>query len=122
MIVDVVLVTGGRTYSNTAAVWHALDVLRPRLIIHGAARGADRRADAWARNRRVHYCRVAADWDRYGRGAGHRRNEDMCNALAAFAPPVRTAVVWFPGGAGTEGCRRYARSIGLTEIAGEWIR
>jgi hypothetical protein len=77
-------------------------------VVHGGARGADALVDEIARNwgwtPEVH----PADWDLYGRSAGHRRNAEM----VALGADVCLA---FPLGvsSGTRGCMRLAASAGI---------
>lgn len=93
-----VLVCGGRAYTDASTLYRVLDKLRPALVIHGAARGADLLADAWARGNKVpveSYPITKADWDQYKLGAGPRRNILM---LERSHPDK---VIAFPGGNGT---------------------
>jgi YspA, cpYpsA-related SLOG family len=83
------LVTGSRTWDDVAAVERALAVILARhpegvILVHGACpRGADAIAAAYA-DRTPGYQLEAhpADWARYGRAAGHRRNAEMAAAGA----------------------------------------
>jgi hypothetical protein len=83
------------------------------LIIHGAAMGADRWADVWAARVNVPVKRFRANWDRYGKSAGPRRNQKM---LDEGKPDL---VIAFPGGSGTADMVDRARTAGIpvTEIA-----
>lgn len=111
-----VLVTGGRNYRNRQQVFEALDAVHAetpiRILIHGAADGADMLADEWAIRRGVTPDRHPAQWDDlthpkrrlkwcskrrafYDALAGFRRNGDM---LHLGEPDL---VVAFPGGNGT---------------------
>jgi hypothetical protein len=82
------------------------------LIIHGAAMGADRWADIWAARANVPVKRFRANWDRYGKSAGPRRNQKM---LDEGKPDL---VIAFPGGFGTADMVARARTAGVpvTEI------
>lgn len=102
-----VLVCGGRGYSDAEAVARALNALRPSLVIHGAARGADALAATWAAAYGIPAQPFPADWETYGRAAGHVRNARM---LAEGKPDL---VVAFPGGRGTEDMKRRARKAGV---------
>ena len=94
-------VTGGRDYTNRKSVFSALDRVHAKhpisLLIHGAARGADTLCSKWAESRGIPQKAFYADWDKYGRSAGHRRNRDM---LDRGKPD---GVIAFPGGRGTAG-------------------
>ena len=108
-----ILVCGGREYADKAKVYQTLDALlsdNPSVlhIIHGAARGADSLAAAWASSRGIAATAYPAKWDIHGRSAGFVRNTQM---LQEGQPHL---VVAFPGGAGTAMMIRIARSAGVT--------
>lgn len=102
-----VLVCGGRNYADRARVYKVLDELRPSVVIHGAARGADTLAANWAYTRGVEQLPFPADWEAHGRGAGPRRNAKM---LAEGKPDL---VVAFPGGNGTADMVARSRRAGV---------
>lgn len=96
-----ILVTGSRTWTDRDTIRHALTGLwrkhGPNItLVHGhCPRGADTIAHQWAldntRNR-VTAEPHPADWQRFGRAAGHIRNTrmvrlgaDICLALARKA-------------------------------------
>ena len=93
-----VLVCGSRDFTDVGLLGVKLDEVRKRLggvpmrVISGAARGADSLAAGWARLRGIPCDEYPAEWERYGRSAGYRRNERM---LAEGRPHV---VVAFPQG------------------------
>lgn len=92
------IVCGGRDFDNWMWLFHVLDVIEPPItvLIHGAARGADSLAQAWARDRGIQEIPFYPEWDLYGKSAGVRRNTEMLLIGRA------TRVVAFPGGRGTE--------------------
>ena len=47
------------------------------VIVHGAARGADSLASAWATRNGVKQDSYPAEWDKHGKAAGFIRNEKM---------------------------------------------
>jgi rubrerythrin len=56
-------------------------------IVSGMAKGADTLGIMYAESRGYSYIPFPADWDRYGKGAGHIRNQEMSDvsdALVAF--------------------------------------
>lgn len=95
----IILVTGGRNYSNRDLVYATLDevhAIEPiSLIVHGGATGADDHASLWAFRNDVNQHAFKADWLKHGRSAGPRRNQKM---LDDSKPSL---VVAFPGGSGT---------------------
>ena len=92
-----IIVCGGRTYSDAAKMHEVLSAI-PNLtrIVHGAQKGADMLADAWARANGVDVTPVPADWGKFGRSAGPVRNRRMLREFGRI-----DLVVAFPGGAGT---------------------
>lgn len=114
-----VLVCGGRDFDGADAWDRMVRVLSklyppPTLIIHGAARGADRLAGQWAFSNGVDTEEYPADWKTYGRGAGPKRNQRM---LDEAAPDL---VVAFPGGKGTADMVRRARAAGVAVFEPGW--
>jgi len=106
-----ILVCGGRDYANASALNQALDAIHREKhvtrLIHGAARGADVLAAAWAASRGIPAHAFPADWARHGKAAGFRRNEAM---LREGRPEL---VVAFPGGKGTAHMVKIAKATGV---------
>jgi hypothetical protein len=110
-----VLVCGGRNYTDINRVYEVLDALSKETeitaIIHGAARGVDSIAGAWARQKwsnsdlhnNISEIRYPAEWALYGPQAGVIRNKQM---LIEGMPDL---VVAFPGGPGTANMVHQAR-------------
>lgn len=98
-----VLVCGGRDFTDAQRVFEVLDhyLIEARgfaVVIHGAAKGADMLAAAWAKFRDVPaepYPILPHDWTIHGKSAGPLRNKQM---LQVGRPDV---VIAFPGGNGT---------------------
>lgn len=126
----IVLVCGGRDYSDRAKLAYELSRLehehgKPfRGLIHGAARGADTLAAEWqsARIRAVRNkergteglptdlwtAGYPADWDKHGPAAGPIRNQHMLDSN-----PGIELVIAFPGGVGTADMVRRAKAKGI---------
>ena len=109
------VIAGGRDFVPTARDWDRLDSVRitqawkgnPIIeVISGKARGADTFGEEWARRRGIAVAEYPADWDHYGKAAGHIRN----NMMAQRAD----AVLLFPGGSGTANMFQQAVRYGLT--------
>lgn len=104
-----VLVCGGRRYYDRDRLFSVLDYYQSQqafdVVIHGNATGADLLAGQWATARGVPVQAYPAEWDLYGRAAGHIRNAQM---IAEGKP---TIVVAFPGGPGTTNMKRQAREV-----------
>lgn len=106
-----VLVCGGRSYSNRDLIFSTLSTLAPiSILIHGAATGADTLPSEWAIANKIRQESYPAEWRRFGKSAGPRRNRRM---LEVGKPDL---VLAFPGGAGT------ANMVGLAKAAGVEVR
>ncbi len=106
-----ILVCGGRDYRDASALCEALDALHREknvtALIHGAARGADALAAAWAAGRGVAARVFPANWTAHGKAAGFIRNARM---LRDGRPEMAVA---FPGGKGTAHMVRLAKQAGV---------
>ena len=103
----IVLVTGGRNYSDFEWLETVLGWLPITTLAEGCARGADRLAELWAFSRGVECWHFPADWHRYGLAAGPIRNEQM---LVKAQPDL---VVAFPGSRGTADMIQRAEKAGV---------
>lgn len=81
-----VTIAGPRDYTNKKFVDEMLeeilsDILAkevlPIHIVEGGAYGVDALAKSYALQNKLPYTEVKADWDKYGRSAGPRRNQKM---------------------------------------------
>ena len=87
-----VIVAGGREFMNYEFVREKLQFfLQNKLpnvtIISGGATGADALGEQFAKENNLELVVVPADWEKYGRAAGPRRNAEMAemaDALIAF--------------------------------------
>lgn len=123
----IVLVCGGRDYGEhdreqalrAAAYLSEMHKATPiDLIVEGGAPGADALARVWADYACVPCRTMRADWSRYGKAAGPRRNAEMLAALvAARDDGADVCVVAFPGGNGTADMCRRATAAGLRVIS-----
>lgn len=119
----VVLVCGGRTFGEDnhldalAASAYLSDMHKAKpisLVVEGGATGADALARTWCDFARVSCCTMRADWARYGRSAGPRRNEKMLSYLLQNRDNgADVLVVAFPGGRGTADMVARAKGAGL---------
>ena len=90
-----VIIAGGPDFTDTAAVYAALDRTLDRLgqivILHGGlTRGVDRIAAIWARERNIAQIVCKPDFAAHGRAAPFRRNDEMLDLTPR-------AVIVFPG-------------------------
>ena len=106
-----ILVCGGRDYTDFWKVDQVLDNYYSviRLLIHGAARGADSLAEEWAKDREVPYLGIPAKWKLYGKKAGYLRNKEMLT----WHPNL---VIAFPGNKGTANMIKLAEEAGVEVI------
>ena len=104
-----VAVTGGKDISDPTAVMRRLDKVRAKyadmVLVHGGGPGVERIA-SWAEQHGVHQVVCKPDWDRHGRAAPFRRNDELLNLL----PKGVTA---FPGSGITENLVDKARQLGI---------
>src|SRR5574341_214066 len=76
-----VLGCGSRGWSWYDEIKRQLGLLRPSLVVHGNARGADSMFGAAAAQLRIPLHIFPANWKKYGRRAGHIRNREMLDFL-----------------------------------------
>jgi aspartokinase-like uncharacterized kinase len=110
----VVLVCGGRAFADKLRLFRALDRIHAdtpiRHVVQGGAQGADHLARQWAAERGVPSVSYHADWGRFGRSAGPRRNQEQ---LERGAPDL---VLAMPGGSGTADMVRRAKAAGVSVV------
>ncbi len=81
-----------------------------KVIIHGAASGADSMAGAWAEKKGIKVLSFYPNWSKYGKAAGPIRNQQM---LDEGKPNL---VIAFEGGTGTNDMIKKARKVGIKVI------
>lgn len=88
-----IIVAGGRDFYDHPLLSASLDKIISEypdceiVIVSGRAQGADLEGEAYARRKEYKIRFFPADWKRYGKAAGHIRNEDMAKnaeVLVAF--------------------------------------
>lgn len=75
-----VIIAGSRTIKVDSAEIHALMAhfkLQPSEIVSGTANGVDKSGEAYAWDAGIKLIQFPADWDRFGKSAGHKRNAQM---------------------------------------------
>ena len=100
------LICGGRDFGETNEEWSFITTTLDKIItydkydyivvINGMARGVDNISSEWAKARDIPVIEYPAEWDKYGKAAGFRRNREM---LVEGKPDW---VLAFPGGTGTQ--------------------
>ena len=84
----------GKDIANPAAVIERLDKARAKyadmVLVHGGGSGVKRIAASWAERNGVHQIVCKPDWQKHGRAAPFRRNDELLNLLPK-------GVIAFPG-------------------------
>ena len=105
-----VAIAGGKDIADPAAVIARLEMVRAKyedmVLVHGGSPGVERIAAQWADRNGVHQIVCKPDWDRHGRAAPFRRNDELLNLLPK-------GVIAFPGSGITENLVDKARQLGI---------
>lgn len=91
---------------------HVIDAVRTAPwkiteIVSGGAPGVDRLGERYAKEHEIKLTVMPADWEKYGRRAGHVRNREMAEYAEALV------AVWDGVSRGTEGMIEDADKLGL---------
>ena len=109
-----VAIAGGKDVQDPAAVIAKLDQTRAKyadiVLVHGGGPGVERIAARWAERNGVDQVVCKPDWDRHGRAAPFRRNEELLQLLPK-------GVIAFPGSGITENLVDRARQLGIPVMA-----
>ena len=105
-----VAIAGGKDIADPAAVIAKLDQTRAKhadmVLVHGGGPGVEKIAARWAERNGVDQVVCKPDWDRHGRAAPFRRNDELLNLLPK-------GVIAFPGSGITENLVDRARQLGI---------
>ncbi len=105
-----VAIAGGKDIVNPAAVIARLDKARAKysdlILVHGGGPGVERIAASWAERNGVHQIVCKPDWQKHGRAAPFRRNDELLNLLPK-------GVIAFPGSGITDNLVDKARQLGI---------
>lgn len=104
-----VIIAGSRDIADLSLVDKAMKEsgFKPELVLSGCARGVDKLGEMWAARRSIPVRLFPAEWNKYGRGAGKKRNSQMVeNADALVA-------IWDGKSSGTLDTIKKARWCGL---------
>lgn len=80
-----IIIAGSRNFNNYLYLEYVVDRYFAKFvtdkqgvqIISGTAKGADSLGELYAEKHGIEVIRCPANWDKYGRAAGYRRNEEM---------------------------------------------
>lgn len=86
-----ILVAGSRSWTDYAEMVKTIDNIIEKeqlpfaddvVIVSGGAKGADSLAERYANEKGYELLVIRAEWDKYGKSAGYRRNEEMHKVVA----------------------------------------
>ena len=76
-----VIVAGSRSIEEFSIVDEILNSIKKTVniskVISGTARGVDKLGEKWAKENHIQIEHYPADWNKYGKSAGYRRNAEM---------------------------------------------
>ena len=105
-----VAIAGGKDIADPATVTSRLDQVRAKyddlVLVHGGGPGVERIAARWAERNGVHQIVCKPDWQRHGRAAPFRRNDELLDLLPK-------GVIAFPGSGITDNLVDSARRMGI---------
>ncbi len=105
-----VAIAGGKTVTDCDAVYRSLDRVRAKyndmVLVHGGGPGVEKIAAQWAERNEVHQVVCKPDWNRHGRAAPFRRNDELLNLLPK-------GIIAFPGSGITDNLIDKATSLGI---------
>lgn len=108
------IICGGRDFWDRERAFAWFDEIHGRegirTVISGCARGGDRLGEEWADQKGLEVQRYPAQWERYGKAAGLRRNQQMLD----YGKP--DLVIALPGGRGTRDMIDRATAAGVRVI------
>lgn len=106
-----VIIAGSRDFADYALLRQKCDICfthrKPTAIISGTARGVDRMGEQYAKERGVPVKQFPANWEKYGKSAGYRRNEEMAQCADALI------AVWDGQSKGTKHMIDTAKKMGI---------
>lgn len=86
-----VIIAGGRDFTEFELLYSSCKTILENKdveeIVSGCAKGADRAGELYAEFHKIPIKKFPAEWDKYGKSAGYRRNKDMAeyaDVLIAF--------------------------------------
>ena len=106
-----ILVAGGRDFIDYDRLKSDLDDLKPTTIISGMARGADSLGALYASE----HCSLQtfpADWNKYGKSAGYKRNHQMLDE----GKPDLVLIYWDGSSKGTSHMIDIAKKAGIKTV------
>lgn len=120
-----ILICGGRDFTNYEYLKSVVDDKIERVkilypsdktpieIVSGGAHGADSLAEKYALEKGYSFKVFHANWDKFGRGAGHIRNEEMAYYTYKAGEPHRVIAFWDGKSRGTANMIQEAKTLNL---------
>ncbi len=119
-----VLIAGSRGYENLDEFMAIVDkninadtLMYEVVIVEGGARGTDTMARIYAKARGLEYVEMKADWEKYGKAAGPKRNDAMTAFVAEKCEGNNNKGMalffWDGKSRGTAQCIRSAKKRGI---------
>lgn len=109
-----ILVAGSRSFDDAEQLARILgeNVGPEDTIVEGGAKGVDTMARQWAEARGIACVEIKADWARYGRAAGPKRND----AMTAFIKEKNgeAVFIWDGKSKGTQQCATSAKKRNIS--------
>ena len=80
------IIAGSRNCNDYQLLLDAIDECSwtPTVIISGSARGVDTMGEDWAFDHQIPCEKYPAEWNRYGKSAGYKRNVQMAEKADAL--------------------------------------
>lgn len=107
-----ILVAGGRDFDDYDRLKSDLDNISVQCIISGLARGADTLGLIYAHNNLIPTLEFPADWNRYGKSAGYKRNQQMLDE----GKPDLVLIYWDGSSKGTSHMIDIANKAGIKTV------
>lgn len=105
-----IAIAGGKDVRDADAIFRRLEKARAKygdmVLVHGGAPGIEKIAASWADRNGVHQIICKPDWDRHGKAAPFRRNDELLNLLPR-------GVIAFPGSGITDNLVDKAIRLGI---------
>ncbi len=106
-----IIIAGSRTITDYYIVKNAINVsntaIKATEIVCGMASGVDLLGKRWAEENNIPIKEFPADWERFGKSAGYKRNEEMAEYADALL------AIWDKKSRGTKHMIDLARKHGL---------
>lgn len=116
-----VIIAGGRDYDDFDRLVRKIDKILSNvvkkgmniIVVSGCAKGADQLGEKYAELRGYYIEKHPADWDKYGKSAGYRRNAEMAKSVDENIDGGLVAF-WDYKSRGTENMIDIAKRYGLS--------